>query len=423
MICGHMRVLGDERVLHVCIKTDIVHEDDHLLVPWQEYADATVQHARDRDQEVPEWFAVLDTQARHINRQEFIKALREDPMLREVPADDPPPPLPDESDPPHIKDSKWQARTAWDERQRKRRQQPERPAEPAPDIRPILGGDEDLQPGYVPPGMAPTTSVCLVTRQIPPHPRPGTRAMLQQCGEPVMTPEPPLGHQHGNWQDLGLLPPQPERDPEPSEQCLTTRRDPLVLPPEIALQQCGRPAGHPEDDRPTLGGHDEWVDVPGVPAGRSQGDTWREVHEDDPDAWRAPDDADRSAEPPPGGAPEADLGYAPGSRGKPPRLDLKLDFPGDTGGGAGGSMASVAEVRAALDGVVHQANEAQGGLFAAKEKIGEAEQGAMMAAEGSGHDSVASGNAFLAQAKEKVDEALQLLEAAKEAYGQYSAGL
>jgi hypothetical protein len=384
MICGHMRVLGEERVLHVCIKTDIVHEDEHLMIPWQGYAEATVQHAQDREVEVPEWFGVLDVQARQINRQELIKALREDPMLRQPGESDPPPPLPDEADPDHVKQAKFEARQRWEARQGEPVAAPEPPGltpglEPGVTV-PRLDGDPDLQPGYVPPGMHPVDFACHATRKIPPHPAPGTRATLQQCGNRVV---PGQEHEHGNWQDQGLLPPEPE----------------------------------PESSGPA-------PDRDGYPLGRSQGDTWQQVAEDDPDAWKPPDNADRSVEPPAGGTPEADLGYAPGSRGKPPRLDLKLDFPGGTGGGAGGtSMASVAEVKAALDATTHAITEAQGLIQATTEKIGEAEGMALAAADGSGHDAVATGNAFLAQAKQDVEGALQTLQAAIESYGQYSAGL
>lgn len=86
-------------------------------------------------------------------------------------------------------------------------------------------------------------------------------------------------------------------------------------------------------------------------------------------------------------------------------------------------MASVAEVRAALDGATHTITEAQGGLQAVKEHIEQARGQALAAAEGSGHDAVITGNAHLGDAGTKVDEALQVLQAAIESYQQYAAAL
>jgi hypothetical protein len=86
-------------------------------------------------------------------------------------------------------------------------------------------------------------------------------------------------------------------------------------------------------------------------------------------------------------------------------------------------MASVAEVKAALDAANQKVAEAQQTLMAAKEHIEQAQSQALVAVDGSGHDSVTTGNAFLADAGAKVDETIQVLSAATESYGQYSAGL
>jgi hypothetical protein len=86
-------------------------------------------------------------------------------------------------------------------------------------------------------------------------------------------------------------------------------------------------------------------------------------------------------------------------------------------------MASVAEVKAALDAANQKVAEAQQTLMAGLESIKEAVGMALVAAEGSGHDAVITGNTHLGDAGTKVEEAIQVLSAATESYGQYSASL
>lgn len=383
MICGHMRTVGEERVLHVCIKTDIVHEDNHLMVPWQQYADDVERNARERGEETPEWFAVLDSQARHINRQEFIKALREDPTLRAVDPSDPPPPLPDENDPDHVKVDKLRAREEWDARQGHEVPRPDPDEARAADReaqqrreqrRPYLEYMESLDPQDTP------------------------EEVRQANREEAETTE---------WREFL------ERvDPE-----WAARKYEEAGQPEEA-ERVRREARERSEPEPDENG--------GYPLGRSQGDTWREVHEEDPSAWKPPDDGDRAAEPPAGGTPEADLGWSVTGRGKRSgdvtHLDIKIDTPPPGAGGAG-SMASVAEVKASIDAATNAISEAQGAIHAAREKLGEAISAAAAALEGSGHDAVSTGHAQLQQADQELETSIQTLAGSIESFGQYGHGL
>lgn len=86
-------------------------------------------------------------------------------------------------------------------------------------------------------------------------------------------------------------------------------------------------------------------------------------------------------------------------------------------------MASVAEVKAAVDAANQLLAEAQQAGLAMIEKIDEASQQLAAALDGSGHDSVSTANAHLLQAKQQIEEGSQMLQASIEASGQYAAGL
>ncbi len=287
-ICGHLRSIGEEKVVHVCIRQRDHEQDDgtnHLLVPWVDYVRQRAERAEgspDFDAR-PWWMDTLAEAVQAMERQNFREAIeqqRADP--NRVP---PRPPLPAEDDPSHVKADKWRAREEWDSTYGEQHR---------PQTVPTLGGDPDLQPGYTPPGMEPTGRACEATRQIPPHPAPGTRAMLQRCGNLVV---PGSEHQHGNWQDMGLA-------PEPA---------------------------------------------PGVvPGSRATGETWQQVTEEAPDAWRPPDEGDRAATPPPGGPIPGDVSgeqlSPPGRKAGQGSKEIKFQPPARGEGGR--PVATVGEVKA-----------------------------------------------------------------------------
>jgi uncharacterized protein YukE len=69
-------------------------------------------------------------------------------------------------------------------------------------------------------------------------------------------------------------------------------------------------------------------------------------------------------------------------------------------------VASVAEVKSAIDAAVQQISEGQAAVNAASEKIAEAQQSLAAAVEGSGHDTVGAAQAALAQATTELEECL-----------------
>lgn len=92
-----------------------------------------------------------------------------------------------------------------------------------------------------------------------------------------------------------------------------------------------------------------------------------------------------------------------------------------TGGGT--SMASVGEVKAAIDAANHQVTEAQAMLRAAIEKLSEAGQSYALAFEGGGHDAAATAQNAVSHVRNELEENIQSLSAGIEAAGQYSAAL
>jgi uncharacterized protein YukE len=86
-------------------------------------------------------------------------------------------------------------------------------------------------------------------------------------------------------------------------------------------------------------------------------------------------------------------------------------------------VASVAEVKAAIDAAVSQVNEAQGAVRAASEKLTEAQQSLAIALDGSGHELVGAAQAALNQASTELEDCLAATLAAVERAESYSASL
>lgn len=86
-------------------------------------------------------------------------------------------------------------------------------------------------------------------------------------------------------------------------------------------------------------------------------------------------------------------------------------------------MASVAELKAAIDAAIQQVSEGQTALRAASEKLTEAQQSLAAALEGSGHDAVSAAHAGLSQAATDLEECLNATLAAVEQAQSYAATL
>lgn len=69
-------------------------------------------------------------------------------------------------------------------------------------------------------------------------------------------------------------------------------------------------------------------------------------------------------------------------------------------------MASVAEVKAAIDAAMLHVQEGQLAVRCANDELGEAQSSLATAVEGSGHDSVLAAQAALAQAASELQECL-----------------
>ncbi|GIG60881.1 hypothetical protein Lfu02_52530 [Longispora fulva] len=86
-------------------------------------------------------------------------------------------------------------------------------------------------------------------------------------------------------------------------------------------------------------------------------------------------------------------------------------------------MASVAEVKAAINTAMEHVLEGQEVVAAAGEKLTEAQGALAVALDGSGHDAVLACHAALAQAALELDECLAATAAAVEQAEQYVATL
>jgi uncharacterized protein YukE len=86
-------------------------------------------------------------------------------------------------------------------------------------------------------------------------------------------------------------------------------------------------------------------------------------------------------------------------------------------------VASVAEVKSAIDAAIQQVSEGQAAVHAAGEKLAEAQQSLAVALDGSGHDAVSTAHASLQQATQELEECLAATMAAVEQAQQYSAAL
>ena len=86
-------------------------------------------------------------------------------------------------------------------------------------------------------------------------------------------------------------------------------------------------------------------------------------------------------------------------------------------------MASVAEVKAAVDAALQQVGEGQAAIQAAREKLGEAQQSLAAALDGSGSDAVGQAHASLSQVDQSLEECLGATAAAVEQAQTYTAML
>jgi uncharacterized protein YukE len=86
-------------------------------------------------------------------------------------------------------------------------------------------------------------------------------------------------------------------------------------------------------------------------------------------------------------------------------------------------VASVAEVKSAIDAAIQQVSEGQAAVHAASEKIAEAQQSLAAALDGSGHDAVSTAHASLSQATLELEECLAATQAAVEQAQSYVAAL
>ena len=86
-------------------------------------------------------------------------------------------------------------------------------------------------------------------------------------------------------------------------------------------------------------------------------------------------------------------------------------------------VASVAEVRAAVDAALQQVNEGQAAIQAAKDKLGEAQQSLAAALDGSASDMVNVAHASLSQAEQQLEESMSATLVAVEHAQTYTATL
>jgi uncharacterized protein YukE len=86
-------------------------------------------------------------------------------------------------------------------------------------------------------------------------------------------------------------------------------------------------------------------------------------------------------------------------------------------------VASVAEVKAAIDAAIQQVTEGQQAVRLAGEKLAEAQQSFAAAVEGSGHESINTAQAALTQAAQELEECLTATLAAVEQAQTYVATL
>lgn len=86
-------------------------------------------------------------------------------------------------------------------------------------------------------------------------------------------------------------------------------------------------------------------------------------------------------------------------------------------------MASVAEVRAAVDAALQQVTEGQAAIQSAREKLGEAQQSLAAALDGSFHDSAGAAHSSLSLADQQLEECLSATLLAVEQAQTYTATL
>jgi len=89
----------------------------------------------------------------------------------------------------------------------------------------------------------------------------------------------------------------------------------------------------------------------------------------------------------------------------------------------GGTVASVAEVKAAIDAAMAYVREGQEAVRAANDKLGEAQRSLAAAVDGSAHESVAAAQSALAQATTELDDCMTATLGAMEQAQTYAAAL
>jgi len=86
-------------------------------------------------------------------------------------------------------------------------------------------------------------------------------------------------------------------------------------------------------------------------------------------------------------------------------------------------VASIAEVKAAIDAAMQQVTDVQAAIRAASEQLTGAQQMLAAALEGTGHESVGAAQAALAQAAQELEECLNATLLATEQAQSYVAAL
>jgi uncharacterized protein YukE len=87
------------------------------------------------------------------------------------------------------------------------------------------------------------------------------------------------------------------------------------------------------------------------------------------------------------------------------------------------AVASVAEVKAAIDAAMLHVQESQDAVRSANERLGDAQLSLAVAVEGSGHESVTAAQAALAQATTELEDCLTATLSAVEQAQSYVAAL
>ena len=190
------------------------------------------------------------------------------------------------------------------------------------------------------------------------------------------------------------------------------------VPLDGHLFRCGLEAGHHEGENPTR--HGNWQDLGRVQdpdgtgwAGRVLDSLWEQVTKEDPDAWRAPDDATRGETPPTGQVPEASAGWAVTGRGKASRieyLDFMIEDPPPKGPGVSDASQLIGAIHGAMT-VIDEKKEQARALVTAIDQ--EAIPTTMaLGGQTANPAAVHAAAAHMEQANQWIEDAIQQLQAA-----------